>query len=78
MNLKSVFTYTLGRRNAPPLPVLVVPGVSLIALGLLVWLIPQLFIAIISGSLILLGSFCLLLAWKVRPRKPRIRVVEDE
>ena len=78
MNLKSFFSTTLGKRTSLPFPVLAVPGAGLMLLGLLVLLAPAIFIALISGTLMLLGGFLLLLAYKFRPKKPRIRVVEND
>ena len=60
------------------MPVLVVPGASLILLGILVLLAPAIFIALIAGTLFLVGGLLLLLGWKMRPRKPRIRVIDPD
>lgn len=76
MNLKSFFSTAVGNRTSLPMPVLVVPGAGAILLGVLVLLAPTLFIALISGTLFLIGGLLLLLAWRLRPKKPRIRVVD--
>jgi hypothetical protein len=78
MNLKQFLSSSLSKRASLSLPLLAIPGGGLILLGVLVILLPNLFIALISGTLILLGSLFLLAAWKFRPRKPRIRVVEAD
>lgn len=81
MNLKSLFSSALGSRVSLPTPALVVPGVSLIGLGLLVWLARDFFVLVISGGLVLLGALFLVMAWRFRPRPgapARIRVVESD
>lgn len=78
MNLHQLFSKSLGKRTSLPVPVLVVPGASLILLGVLVLLAPAIFITLIAGTLFLLGGLLLLLGWKMRPRKPKIRVIDPD
>lgn len=42
------------------------PGVALVALGLLIYAMPQILIALVSGALIAAGALFLLVAWRLR------------
>ncbi len=85
MRLKSLLFRSLGQRTQVPMPVLAVPGMGLILLGIIVFLAPAIFIFLIATTLILLGALLLFLAFRMKPqqmtpqpRKTRIRVVEDD
>lgn len=45
-----------------------VPGGALILLGLVIWAMPQILIALIAGTFIGLGALLLLMAWRIRQR----------
>lgn len=42
------------------------PGAALILLGLLIWAMPTLLVALVAGACIAVGSGLLLLAWRLR------------
>lgn len=83
MKIRHLFQNAMSQRHSLPLGFLIVPGAGLILLGILMVILPTLFITLIAGSLMFLGTILLILAFRMRPsgtveRQPRIRVVDDE
>jgi len=46
--------------------IIFVPGAVLVLLGILIWAMPRLLVALIAGGLIFLGSLLLMVAWRLR------------
>ena len=44
------------------------PGAALLLLGVLIWMVPQILVALIAGACMALGGVMLLLAWRLRQR----------
>ncbi len=42
------------------------PGVALVTLGILIYAIPTILVALVSGTLIAAGAMFLLVAWRMR------------
>lgn len=78
INFKTILSRTVGSRNSLPAPVLFLPGLMMIALGCLVWLARDLFVFLISSVLVALGVVMLVMAWRMRPKPPRIRVLDSD
>ena len=78
MNLKSIFSKAVGSQSRLPTPVLFLPGVSMIGLGCLVWLARDFFVFLISSALVAIGVILLVMAWRLRPPPPRIRVIDTD
>ena len=44
------------------------PGTAMVLLGVVIWAIPAILVALIAGACIAVGGLLLLLAWRLRQR----------
>jgi hypothetical protein len=42
------------------------PGAALVLLGLLIWAMPRLLVALVAGACVALGGLLLMVAWRLR------------
>lgn len=60
-----------GLGGGPPSWLLFAPGALLLAAGIAIWVVPQILVALVAGTLMFLGTFLLLAAWRLHGARRR-------